>query len=73
MTTEELIEDVRTNGEKILGRKMTEKEIEENAEALVDYFETLLSEDCDGNEEAANDLFNKDFFDKLKEQLENND
>lgn len=70
MTINEIKKDVKTNGEKILGRKMTEAEIEENAQALVDYFDILVMEDCDGDEEAALDLFNDDFYDKLKEQLE---
>ena len=69
MTISEIRNDVKINGEKILGRKMTKAEIEENAQALVDYFD-LLMEDCKGDEEAAYDLFNEDFYDKLKEQLE---
>lgn len=70
MTISEIRNDVKVNGEKILGRKMTKAEIEENAQALVDYFDILVMEDCDGDEEAAYDLFNEDFYDKLKEQLE---
>ena len=70
MTISEIRKDVKVNGEKILGRKMTKAEIEENAQALVDYFDILVMDDCDGDEEAAYDLFNEDFYDKLKEQIE---
>lgn len=70
MTISEIRNDVKINGEKILGRKMTKAEIKENAQALVDYFDILVMEDCDGDEEAAYALFDEDFYDKLKEQLE---
>ena len=70
MTVAEIRKDVKVNGEKILGRKMTKEEVEENAQALVDYYEILLAEDCDGDEEAAYELFNWNFHDKLEEQLE---
>ena len=70
MTVSEIRNDVKVNGKEILGRELTKTEIQENAQALVDYFEILVAEDCDGDEEAAYDLFNEDFYDKLKEQLE---
>lgn len=70
MTISEIRNDVKINGEKILGRKMTKAEIKENAQALVDYFDILVMEDCDGDEEEAYALFDEDFYDKLKEQLE---
>lgn len=69
MTINEIRNDVKINGEKILGRKMTKAEIEENTQALVDYFDILVVEDCDGDEEAAYALFDENFYDKLKEQL----
>lgn len=73
MSEEEIKEvrkDVKKYGKEILGRKLTEEEIEENTQALLDYYEILLAEDCDGDEEAAYDLFNEDFYDKLTEYLE---
>lgn len=70
MTVSEIKKDIKTVGAKILGRKLTSEEVRENAEAMVDYFEILLTEDCDGDEEAAYALFNDDFYDYLKEILE---
>lgn len=71
MTAEELFDDVQKNGTEILGRKLTDNEVQENAQTLVDYYYTLLTEDCDDDEEAAMALFNEDFYDRLKEQLSN--
>ena len=71
MTAEELFDDVQKNGTEILGRKLTDNEVRENAQTLVDYYYTLLTEDCDDDEEAAMALFNEDFYDRLKEQLSN--
>ncbi len=72
MDTNDIRDDVQTIGKDILDRPLTEEEIKENAQALVDYYEILLEEDCDGDEDAAYNLFNEDFHDKLKEQLEEN-
>ena len=65
--------DVKEIGKEILDRKLTKEEIKENTNALVDYFEIILDEDTDGNEDAAWALFDDDFYNKLKEYLEQND
>lgn len=70
MTINEIKNDAKINGEKILDRKMTEAEVKENSQALVDYFNIIFIEDCDEDEEASRALFNENFYDKLKEQLE---
>ena len=65
--------DVKEIGKEILDRKLTKEEIKENTNALVDYFEIILDEDTDGNEDAAWALFDDDLYNKLKEYLEQND
>ena len=61
-------EDVIKVGEEILGRKLAEEEIEELTEAMESRYELYLemySEDVDVEE-----LFNEDFYDAMKENIE---
>ena len=66
---ENLKNDVINIGKDILGRELTEEEIEECTQAFKEYYEILL-EDAEDDEEAALALFDEDFYDKLTEYLE---
>ena len=60
-------EDVKNIGKNILGRDLTEKELGENTQAMEDYYEILLTEDCNNDEESAKALFDETFYEHLKE------
>lgn len=62
-------EDIITNGAEILGRPMTETEIDE-AEAAMEARLDEMYEDYDEEEVDIMALFNEDFYDNLKNVLE---
>lgn len=68
MVAKDIINDVKTNAAEICGRELTEDELNENVQAMLDYYEMCL-EDSEGNEVAAKDFFDETFYEHLKEIL----
>ncbi len=75
----DIYNDVKREGEIILGREMTEKEITDTCEAMLSDFTDQLWESgyfdsvsyTDEDLQADKDLFNETFVDNLKERLPN--
>ena len=61
-------DDVIRVGEEILGRKLTEEEIEELTEAMESRYELYL--EMYGEDVDVEALFNEDFHDAMKENIE---
>ena len=68
MVAEDIINDVKKNAAEICGRELTEKELNENVQAMLDYYE-MCFEGSEGDEDAAKALFDETFYEHLKEIL----
>ena len=63
-------EDIIEIGAEILGRELTEEEVDELEEAMQGRYEMYLEDHYDEEEpEAVDNLFNEDFYDNLKENI----
>lgn len=64
-------DDIIEIGAEILGRKLTTEEVDELEEAMQGRYEMYCEDYYDEDEpEAMDDLFNEDFYDNLKENIE---
>lgn len=78
ITVEDIIDDVKKNGEEILGRPLTKKEVEYASTSMISDFYTHLydkgffdtsKEYTSEDEQADKDFFDETFYDNLKSVL----